>query len=122
MKTVDCKSFFSIFADRKSDPEADPEDEEARLNEEIMYTAQTVVEHFDEELIPDGLPYYLNFADQSDPYGDEDDEDSEGGDMPGEGDDDGSDDDKPKKKKKGKKGGEEGDAAGGEEKKECKQQ
>lgn len=122
MKTAECKSFFSIFKNRVNDPEADPEDEEAQLNEEMIYSAQTVVEHFDEELIPSALTYYLNMADQSDPYGDEDDEDED--DMDGEDGEkaDGSGDDeeeKPKKKKKGKKGGE---GAEGEEKKECKQQ
>lgn len=121
MKTVDCKSFFSIFKDRTADPEADPEDEEAQLNEEMIYTAQTIVENFDEELIPAALAYYLNMADQEDPYGDEDDEDEDSdGAGKDEGDGSGGDDDKPKKKKKGKKGGEEG--AEGEEKKECKQQ
>jgi len=121
MKVADCKSFFSIFKDRTADPEADPEDEEAQLNEEMLYTSQTVVEHFDEELIPTALSYFLNMADQSNPYGDEDDEDED--DMDGEDGEkaDGSDDedDKPKKKKKGKKGGE---GAEGEDKKDCKQQ
>lgn len=122
MKTADCKSFFSIFKDRKADPEADPEDEEAALNEEMLYSAQTIVEHFDEELIPAALQYYLNMADQSDPYGDEDDEGDED-DMDGEdgekGAGSGDDDDKPKKKKKGKKGD---DGAEGDQKKDCKQQ
>ena len=88
MKTVDCTSFFSIFETRVR-----PEKEEGGGNtddedefEEKMDMAQQIVEHFDEELVPEALSYFLNFQIEYDFAMGEDDE--------GDDDDDSDEDDK----------------------------
>ena len=129
MKTVDCQSIFSIFESRVR-----PEKEEAGGNtddedefEEKMDMAQQIVEHFDEELVPEALSYFLNFQIEYD-FGmgeeDEGDDDDDSDEDDKEKDGEASPEEKPKKKKGGKKkGGEDADPAkGGEDQKECKQQ
>lgn len=76
-----------------------------------MDLAQQIVEHFDEELVPDALAYYLNMAIDYGDYGDEGDDDEDEGSDP--------DEEKPKKKK-GKKDAEDETAETGADKKECK--
>ena len=63
MKTVDCQSLFSIFESRirpKKEEDGGNTDEEDEF-EEKMDMVQQIVEHFDEELVPEALSYFLNF-------------------------------------------------------------
>lgn len=116
MKTVDCQSLFNIFQDLKRPAKGEPEldEEESGELEDKMDLAQQIVEHFDEELVPDALTYYLNFCIDYGDYGDEGDDDEDEGSDPEE-------EEKPKKKK-GKKDADDDAAEAGGDKKECKQQ
>lgn len=124
MKTVECQSLFNIFESRerpKKENDGGNTDEEDEF-EEKMDMVQQIVEHFDEELVPEALSYFLNFQIEYD-FGDMGDEDDDDSDEDGEGDkDEGEEEEKPKKKKGGKKKDGADKAGEGEDQKECKQQ